>query len=371
MLPPITVLITFYFTLTSLFSTRSRWLFGLSRALLPARIDSTALVEVGLTGPELAASPAAPAPSEPPTHSPPALLLQQGAALWQPHLGGRLDIRGNGCAPLDDHHHIGDSTQSPSPVPLPHHHRRVQHHREEPPDHHDPAEHSDTNDNCEEVDPDVGAEGDRNPGGRCQSVEPIDAEGNADVGGDGDDEAADDENDLVRSTNVEPNFATTDTRVPGVGTGVGDEDSISALQQMTSWHEHRYASPPKSPTPHFIVDILGIQKRAVSTAHSANRPLNLVAIDGDCSNSPPCSPPLRQHAGNLQQRHQQVAVEALAGAGQPGNHPSHLLGAFFQNGGSTKNTGAPSPLPAHVAPRGLTFDDEKGTKLILLDHTTE
>ncbi|GIX75233.1 uncharacterized protein CDAR_604561 [Caerostris darwini] len=31
------------------------------------------------------------------------------------------------------------------------------------------------------------------------------------------------------------------------------------MASMTTWHPHVYANPPKQPTPHFIIDILGIR----------------------------------------------------------------------------------------------------------------
>ena len=118
----------------------------------------------------------------------------------------------------------------------------------------------------------------------------------------------------------------------------GIEQSI-----MTSWHEHRYASPPKSPTPHFIVDILGLKNgnghnvcpssssspSPLSQLHQqpvllSSRPLNL-AYEADTSRSPTCSP-LR-------------------------TTPSHAHA--FLNG---KNPAS----PAHMATRNLNFDDEKG-----------
>ncbi|GBM03673.1 hypothetical protein AVEN_134903-1 [Araneus ventricosus] len=38
-----------------------------------------------------------------------------------------------------------------------------------------------------------------------------------------------------------------------------ESDHLNTLPKMTTWHPHVYANPPKQPTPHFIIDILGIR----------------------------------------------------------------------------------------------------------------
>ncbi|XP_055930673.1 homeobox protein Hox-B5a-like isoform X2 [Argiope bruennichi] len=38
-----------------------------------------------------------------------------------------------------------------------------------------------------------------------------------------------------------------------------ETDHLNNFPKMTTWHPHVYANPPKQPTPHFIIDILGIR----------------------------------------------------------------------------------------------------------------
>ncbi|GIY50608.1 uncharacterized protein CEXT_504771 [Caerostris extrusa] len=38
-----------------------------------------------------------------------------------------------------------------------------------------------------------------------------------------------------------------------------NSNNYPKMASMTSWHPHVYANPPKQPTPHFIIDILGIR----------------------------------------------------------------------------------------------------------------
>lgn len=70
---------------------------------------------------------------------------------------------------------------------------------------------------------------------------------------------------------------------------------------MRTWHPHVYALPPKQPTPHFIIDILGIEEpnqvlphnqQQAHNGHMYHRPQH---FHSSCSNSSSCgsfSPPM-------------------------------------------------------------------------------
>lgn len=44
---------------------------------------------------------------------------------------------------------------------------------------------------------------------------------------------------------------------------------------INTWHPHVYASPPKTPTPHLIADILGWTTTTIATPIVTEEPLNL------------------------------------------------------------------------------------------------
>ncbi|XP_064466338.1 homeobox protein HMX3-like [Ornithodoros turicata] len=114
---------------------------------------------------------------------------------------------------------------------------------------------------------------------------------------------------------------------------------------LHTWHPHVYAKPPKSPTRHYIADILGIRDAPLSPRPphglvTADQPLNLSFADGKRAGSPFCAdgmPP-------------QTAVSSPA-------QPSVGLKT------------SPSPLPALVAPSVLRVDAAE-TELALASRGT-
>ncbi|GFY64215.1 uncharacterized protein TNIN_86611 [Trichonephila inaurata madagascariensis] len=56
-------------------------------------------------------------------------------------------------------------------------------------------------------------------------------------------------------------------------------NTLPKMTSMTTWHPHVYANPPKQPTPHFIIDILGIRDHHSSLQQNLPRDSGIIVAN--------------------------------------------------------------------------------------------